>query len=134
MLGKYQTNTIKQEYFSKNESLISRYNSIKCQSDIENALNNGEMSLVFDIIENYVTSAKGNLEIVNKGYIDQNNDYVAVGYVFVYENNKCNIRKVHYRNNDIDDIRIEDSEATKAEFIRFFTATRCRQRRILKQL
>lgn len=89
------------------------------KGEVNQLLSNKEYENAGKMIMAYCEKEKETLSINISSYIDKNDDYQAVSFVFSYNNGKCNISKLTYDDNNYlsDPSYIEESSLE--EFIEF---------------
>ena len=121
-LGHIHTRGIEREYKHTKPSIYTKFNDQYIEQKIDHAIKVGNFADVYTIMEQYVMEEKQSLTITNKGYRNEDGNYIATGYVFKYdeETKACRLFKVHYENNDLNGLEFMPETAKKADFIEFY--------------
>ena len=122
ILGHIHTRGVEREYKHKKTSVYTKFNDMYVDQQVDEAIKCGNFSDVYDILAQYVLSEKQSLTITNKGYRNEDGNYIATGYAFKYDSSRgiCRMFRLNYENNDVNGVELMSEEAQKEEFIDFY--------------
>lgn len=115
------TTPIVTEFKRKNEdnNAVQDIYDDKLQQYIEQLYIKGNYEDIYNLLETYCKKEKRDLTINMKSYIPSNKGFIAAGFSFCFENNKLNVFKLKYENNDLNKDFSEVTVSSKEEFIKF---------------
>lgn len=128
MIGYFNSKGVEREYNRKENTPFTIADDIENERQIEDCINNREFSKAYNLLKRYVENNKKSLTVTNKGYELNGDNFTATGYSFIYKDNEVKLYKLSYQNNDITKINKIEKEASRDDFINFYTSLYNRHR------